>query len=75
MTRELASYRPLKRINLLEAIGRGLWALVWGLLNLAALFSLPLVIRVLLVPWIWLIGAVVLVVLVLRALFRLVRRP
>jgi hypothetical protein len=54
-------------------IGRGLWAFVWGVLNLTSLLALPLVIRVLVVPWVWLIGLVVLVGLVLRALFRPVR--
>jgi hypothetical protein len=68
-------YRPAKRINLLEAIGRALCTLLWGLLNIASLLALPLVIRVMLVPWVWLIGAVVLFALLLRALFRLVRRP
>jgi hypothetical protein len=47
--------------------------LAWQLLNIASLLALPLVIRVLLVPWVWLIGAIVLVGLVLRAAFRLVR--
>jgi hypothetical protein len=59
-------YRPPERESLRHA-------LLWRLLSLLSLLALPLIIRVLLVPWVWLIGAVVLVGLVLPRLFRLVR--
>jgi hypothetical protein len=53
-----------------ESLGH---VLLWGLLSFLSLLALPLFIRVLLVPWVCLIGAVVLVGVVLRAAFRLVR--